>query len=97
MPLQDKLSNDSDGEQTNVQETSVRRILLFPFRFCVKKNPIKSILRRYVPYVSQRQDKHSETGGRPSVQVTKQVLLRYQMTNSVLIVTAKEKPRKSSH
>jgi hypothetical protein len=50
MPLQDKLSNEYDGQQTELDQTIVRRILLFPFRFCVKKkNSIKSILRRYVP------------------------------------------------
>jgi hypothetical protein len=37
MPLQDKLSNDWDGEQTKVEETSDRRIHLCHFRFCVKK------------------------------------------------------------
>jgi len=37
MPLQNKLSNEYDGEQTELEQTSVRRILLFPFHFCVKK------------------------------------------------------------
>jgi len=33
MPLQDKLSNEYDGEQTELEQTSVRRILLFLFSF----------------------------------------------------------------
>jgi hypothetical protein len=37
MLLQDKLSNDYAGKQTELQHNSDRRILLFPFRFCVKK------------------------------------------------------------
>ena len=37
MHFQDKLSNEYDGEQTELEQTSARRILLFPFRFCVKK------------------------------------------------------------
>jgi hypothetical protein len=36
MLLQDKLSNDYVGKQTEL-EHNVRRILLFPFRFYVKK------------------------------------------------------------
>jgi hypothetical protein len=37
---------------------------------------MKSTLHQYVPQVPKEQNKHSETGGCPSVQVTKQVLLR---------------------